>query len=183
MDRPANRFLTRLREKRRILCVLGILGITGLLVFYPWKDFSIGSSYEHPKTIARREEINYPDGFYIILDKDPLVCLFADELYQRLAIKKISLEYNEKEIILVENQTIYLERHGNSWNRESGWYWKYMHLFNFNPHYLFRKTKIGDEFDIKLHLIYSLDDKPKEQVLPYHVEVFRWRMKWEVFTL
>jgi hypothetical protein len=153
------------------------------MLFLSISTFALQKKLANPITIARREEINYHEGFHITLNKFPLVRLFADELYQRLAIKKISLEYRGKEIILAENQTINLERHGNTWNRESGWYWKYMPLFDFNPHSLFRRAKIGDKFDVKLHLIYSLDDKPKEQTLPYQVEVIRWTMNWAVFNL
>jgi hypothetical protein len=128
----------------------------------------------------------YPQTFDFIIRQSSdsfkmyfLGTIFVNKPYKVLHIKELRYEWEGNRGIFSKEQSIRLSV--NRYIAQDGWYW-YGWLGNFfqcdffecNFEKLFIGKEPGDEFMLRLELVYSFDDEPEDmQVLEYIVQVHK----------
>jgi hypothetical protein len=170
-----------------------LLKNTGLYagINYPKKQFQFINIYdgEWPPSSAF-DRLNagaaYPEAFIITLkqsDNDFKVSdnwtIFVNKPYKILHINELRYEWEDNNGIFSKGQSIGMAV--DRYVAKDGWYWYgwlgdlfECDFFECNPEKLFTGKELGDEFKLRLELVYSFDDEPENmQILEYNVEVYK----------
>jgi len=100
--------------------------------------------------------------------------IFVDKPYNTLFVKEMKFEWESKTEILLKDTSFNMPV--NSYISQNDWYWVcgIGDFYSVKFEKLFKGKKPGDEFIVKLTLVYSFDDEPEKiQVLEYEVTALK----------